>query len=265
MTQHTLKNSPPVRRIGGDSRNAVEAVRQGWSGPPQLLQHFDRIAEATDAIPLLRRFILDLAVRGKPSGWALCSIDELTIDGPQNRVSPKSTKNELKSKAITLSATTRAIFDDKHYKHIDIDLEDDSPFWLKPGDFLFQRGNTRGYVGIAAVYDEKPNVFVYPNLIIRVRLNRKLSLKFIHLAVIAPDAREYFSSQASGTSDTMPKINQTVLRSTPLLLPPLAEQKRIVAKVDELMALCDQLEARLTTTRTESQQLLEACIKEAVA
>lgn len=41
--------------------------------------------------------------------------------------------------------------------------------------------------------------------------------------------------------------------------------KRIVAKVDELMALCDQLEAQLTTTQTQSQQLLEACLREAVA
>ncbi len=31
----------------------------------RLLQHFDRIAEAPDAIPRLRQFILDLAVRGK--------------------------------------------------------------------------------------------------------------------------------------------------------------------------------------------------------
>ena len=31
----------------------------------QLLQHFDRLSEAPDAIPSLRRFILDLAVRGK--------------------------------------------------------------------------------------------------------------------------------------------------------------------------------------------------------
>ena len=31
----------------------------------RLLQHFDRISEAPDAIPRLRRFILDLAVRGK--------------------------------------------------------------------------------------------------------------------------------------------------------------------------------------------------------
>jgi type I restriction enzyme S subunit len=33
--------------------------------PARLLQHFDRISEAPDAIPHLRRFILDLAVRGK--------------------------------------------------------------------------------------------------------------------------------------------------------------------------------------------------------
>ena len=33
--------------------------------PERLLQHFERISEAPDAIPRLRRFILDLAVRGK--------------------------------------------------------------------------------------------------------------------------------------------------------------------------------------------------------
>jgi len=33
--------------------------------PARLLQHFDRISEAPNAIPRLRRFILDLAVRGK--------------------------------------------------------------------------------------------------------------------------------------------------------------------------------------------------------
>src|SRR5436309_15583501 len=33
--------------------------------PVQLLAHFDRISDAPDAIPRLRRFILDLAVRGK--------------------------------------------------------------------------------------------------------------------------------------------------------------------------------------------------------
>jgi type I restriction enzyme S subunit len=48
-------------------------------------------------------------------------------------------------------------------------------------------------------------------------------------------------------------------------VPPLAEQHRIVAKVDELMAVCDRLESQLTTTQTESRRLLEAVLHEALA
>jgi len=50
----------------------------------------------------------------------------------------------------------------------------------------------------------------------------------------------------------------------PVPLPPLAEQNRIVAKVDELMALCDKLEAQFATTQTESRRLLEVVLQEAL-
>ena len=46
--------------------------------------------------------------------------------------------------------------------------------------------------------------------------------------------------------------------------PPLAEQHRIVAKVDELMALCDELEVRITATSNTRRQLLEATIHNAL-
>jgi type I restriction enzyme S subunit len=49
-----------------------------------------------------------------------------------------------------------------------------------------------------------------------------------------------------------------------LPIPPLAEQHRIVAKVEELTALCDRLEAKLTTAQTESRRLLEALLQEAL-
>jgi type I restriction enzyme S subunit len=42
---------------------------------------------------------------------------------------------------------------------------------------------------------------------------------------------------------TREKLNQAVMQKIPMAVPPLAEQHRIVAKVDELMALCDRLEA----------------------
>ena len=50
-----------------------------------------------------------------------------------------------------------------------------------------------------------------------------------------------------------------------LFLSPLAEQRRIVAKVDELMALVDALETQLTTARNAATKLLEAAVVELTA
>ena len=62
-----------------------------------------------------------------------------------------------------------------------------------------------------------------------------------------------------------PNLNGGKIKSTLIPLPPLAEQYCIVAKVDALMALCDQLEAQLTATQTDSRRLLEAVLEAALA
>ena len=48
-------------------------------------------------------------------------------------------------------------------------------------------------------------------------------------------------------------------------LPLFAKQRRIVAKVDELIALCDRLEASLTAAATTRRRLLDALLTEAFA
>jgi len=57
--------------------------------------------------------------------------------------------------------------------------------------------------------------------------------------------------QGESVGMTMTNLNQRILLEAPLAIPPLAEQARIVAKVDELMALCDELETR---SRLEAEQ-----------
>ena len=52
---------------------------------------------------------------------------------------------------------------------------------------------------------------------------------------------------------------------SPFPLPPLAEQHRIVAKVDELMVLCDRLEASLTASDQTRTRLLDGLLAEALA
>jgi type I restriction enzyme S subunit len=67
------------------------------------------------------------------------------------------------------------------------------------------------------------------------------------------------------TRVAMPKINQTELNAIAVPVPPLDEQRRIVAKVDQLMALVDKLETQLAESRSAAQKLLEALVAELTA
>jgi type I restriction enzyme S subunit len=59
------------------------------------------------------------------------------------------------------------------------------------------------------------------------------------------------------------KISQDQVSRIVLPLPPIAEQHRIVTKVDELMALCDETESCLVAAATSRLELLEAKLAEA--
>ncbi|HGJ64290.1 TPA: restriction endonuclease subunit S [bacterium] len=59
------------------------------------------------------------------------------------------------------------------------------------------------------------------------------------------------------------RVPLNYIKENPFPLPPINEQKRIVAKVDELMKLCDELESQLTQSRGESEKLMQAVLQEA--
>ena len=201
---------------------------------------------------------------GLPAAWTWAALDKLITTGPQNGISPKPTTQTDAPKAITLTATTSGTFKPNNFKHVEANVSDDSELWLRDGDLLFQRGNTREYVGIAAIYEGPSKSFLFPDLMMRVRVSPLVNLRFVHLAAISPPARAYFSENASGAQATMPKINQTTLVSLPIPLPPLVEQHRIVAKVDELMALCDRLEESLTISTETRRRLFDAALQDAL-
>ncbi|PTN38931.1 restriction endonuclease subunit S [Desulfonatronum sp. SC1] len=74
----------------------------------------------------------------------------------------------------------------------------------------------------------------------------------------------YFQSTAwrKSSSTTIAILNKGKWLSIPVPIPPLAEQRRIVAKVDELMALCDQLEAQQRERDALAANLLSALVTE---
>jgi type I restriction enzyme S subunit len=200
-----------------------------------------------------------------PITWKWIPLQNIIVFGPQNGISPRPSSRSDAPRAVTLSATTKGKFDPAFYKRVDAEIAKDSEFWLKKGDLLFQRGNAREYVGMAAYYDGKDGEFLYPDLMMKLRLSKEVSLRYVHICCVSLYARRYFSTHASGTSESMPKINQATLTELPIPLPPLAEQHRIVAKVDELMAICDTLKSRITESKTLHEQLADALVKQGAA
>ena len=85
----------------------------------------------------------------------------------------------------------------------------------------------------------------------------QLDLSFFMLWL---NSSEFIDSIDPGRSNGVPHISTRQVQRLPFILPPLAEQKRIVAKVDELMKLVDQLEEQLTTARTTAENLLNALL-----
>jgi len=72
--------------------------------------------------------------------------------------------------------------------------------------------------------------------------------------------REAFHASSEGGAQ--PNISKVKIINHPIPLPPLAEQRRIVAKVSELMALVDELETQLTASRAAAEKLLSALVAE---
>ena len=62
-----------------------------------------------------------------------------------------------------------------------------------------------------------------------------------------------------------PAINDGKLYKGLVPIPPFEEQKRIVAKVDQLMALCDELEAGLVQAQTDGGKLMETVVHRVLA
>ena len=66
------------------------------------------------------------------------------------------------------------------------------------------------------------------------------------------------------TGGFQPKLSQGNLNIIPIPLPPLAEQNRIVQKIDELMQYCNELEASIKESESQNEKLLQQVLREAL-
>jgi len=245
----------------------------------RLLALYDRIAEADDAIPRLRRFVLDLAVRGKlvaqdpedepadrllsqarldlktkakttkrmrwkqtdsvsageidkgvPSGWVAARVNDtgLYINGLAFKPA------DWKQSGVPIIRIQNLTDQAKEFNYTEGDFPDE--VMVRAGDLLVSWSATLE----AFKWDRREGVL--NQHIFRVIPHEGLTDRDFLLLLLRHAIREMADSEhAHGL--VMRHINRGPFLNHVILLPPLAEQHRIVAKVGELMALLDRLEA----------------------
>ncbi|MBB1426371.1 restriction endonuclease subunit S [Shewanella sp. SG44-2] len=128
------------------------------------------------------------------------------------------------------------------------------------GDILI---SCSGSIGRVALVD-RDNTYCMVRSAAMIRpCNENLSPLFLAIMLRSP----YLQDQMSARSKQLAQANLFLgaIGNLVAVIPPLEEQKRIVAKVDELMTLCDQLKSCLSDTQTTKLNLTDAILVQAVS
>jgi type I restriction enzyme S subunit len=198
-----------------------------------------------------------------PVGWAWCRLGHIIRDLPRNGYSPREVNYETRTKNLKLGATTYGVFDPSKFKYVKDEIPEDSSFWLEPGDILIQRGNSRDYVGVSAVYTGSPKEFIYPDLMMKIKVMQPLDPVMIHRWLLSPMIRMYFRTKAKGAQKTMPKIKQGIVTNTVLPMPPYSEHEVLMKKISIFMQIIDELSRQISDRRGQSEQLMQTVLREA--
>lgn len=152
----------------------------------------------------------------------------------------------------------RFVLDD--VKEMRLEDAEANEFRLQDGDLLICEG---GEPGRCAIWRDTGEDMFFQKAIHRVRPGPDVLAEYLAIN-LRIDARNgvlerYF------TGATIKHLTGRSLREYTVPIPPLAEQRRIVAKVNELMALVDRLEADLAAARATGEKLMDAVVAELTA
>lgn len=126
---------------------------------------------------------------------------------------------------------------------------------LQGGEILIGVVGSIGTIGVAPAQWAGANI---ARALCRFAPAADLDRDYLALVLRCPMVQQYFTIATRTLAQ--PTLNVGQIEVTNVPLPPLAEQRRIVAKVDGLMALCDALEARLTRARESSARLAASVV-----
>jgi len=235
-----------------------------------FFEKFALFADAPDAVAKMRELVLRLAFSGGltgdkqgddgvPVGW-----EKRTIESICSSLTPGfacSRSHQVEGGHVHLrthNISTLGTLNFDLLVRIDPKMVDQQKASICKGDILFNNTNSQELVGKTSLVDRDYD-YGYSNHINRLRLKEGVLPGFVVFYLTLLRNSGYFAKLCTRWINQA-AVNTDTLKKETIPIPPLAEQKRIVAKVDELMALCDRLALQQRERETRHAALARASL-----
>ncbi|MGL4733750.1 MAG: restriction endonuclease subunit S [Enterovibrio sp.] len=236
--------------------NRIVSKRDEW-----LLKEAKDNSEAMTMLRKLKKLTVPAAPFELPKAWTcahLIQLSQMLVDC-HNKTAPYV---EVGIPIVRTTNIRECQFIDRDLKFVSKETYD---YWSRrcppePGDIIFTR---EAPMGEALIIPAGETWCLGQRTMLIRPMHEFVSNKFLLLALTEPHLLERASEHAVGLTVKHLRVGDVENLNIPL--PPLAEQHRIVAKVDELMALCDQLKSRLQTSQQTQLALAESLVEGALA
>lgn len=199
-----------------------------------------------------------------PNGWEFCRLVDL-IPQFQNGASSRGDSNGKEIIVLRLADIKDWQVSMSDTRSISINEKSIERYLLQQGDILIIRVNgSADIVGRFIACHENYSA-IYCDHFIRMRFPIEC-FSAVYLSLLGSSAlrRERINDLFVSTAGQK-TVNQTHIGSLCVSLPPLAEQHRIIKKVDELITLCDQLKTRLSDSQETQLHLADTIVEQAVS
>ena len=181
-------------------------------------------------------------------------LGEIT-DGPgQYGTSQKASRSEIGIPVLRMGNVRdgRLVWDDLRY--MSLSREEESKYRLAPGDILFNRTNSAELVGKSALFDGARDA-VFASYLIRFRARRTLvEPNYLCAYINSPLGRAFIAANMARAIGQV-NISASTMKRMPIPLPPLPEQRRVVAQLSDQIGMLTKVRAAMDRQALEASRL----------
>jgi type I restriction enzyme S subunit len=245
---------------------AFAARNEAYEGARGEAEAFDRRAprRPKNLVPTEWEAPEPLEAPEVPEGWSLVALQDV-IHRAQYGLSVKAEGEPRTGIAMLRMANIRdGRMDVSDLKYVDRAGIDVRAFTVQPGDILFNRTNSAELVGKAAVFDVADLKAVFASYLVRIACDEHLvSSRYVCGWMSSPWGRRWARTVRTDCSNQS-NINVSRLQKMPVPVPPLAEQREIVRRVEELFAFAGKVEKRVAAAEERTERLRRTILARAM-